>query len=505
MVGGRNGHSIAHTDGGEARVKSCGSCGAEVAERALFCTQCGTALAPVDADDAPETGATDEASSPSRHPFAPPSTADEPRDVEPQPAGPDASSQDLVGDRDDPPVGPETLPPPAWGVPSGPFEPSSGSSERAGSGRPATYAGVLVPPDPGSRPRRIGLTALAVLVVVALAAGAVMLVLAVRGDSKDEATNPLVADVVDGLPNGRASQKSLAVGDQTTVMVRNGFAVIEIEAEGPTEARVTAPGAVVVIAPADPEAGSGGKEPSEPVDATKGVTSLAAGRTRVLVIAKGAKKKRKKIEITTAEVTRKDLPTNNLVEVDLTKDAPVLDVAFSPGGDHAWNLVDEGSDGIKAVVYDVTESAEMGVSGGEVVCDLDKIACAVTAEHDYVLRVSAAKAPAKVKLTFEDQPPTGGPGSVTFDGEDAPFGGEVSAGKSITYELVVGPPDGVIVTVAPIGPGAWDPEIKLDGKLVSDQGLTIPEVVPVDAGLRRSFTVGGGKVGGGYVVTVERP
>lgn len=487
-------------------MKSCGSCGAEVAERALYCTQCGTALAPVDADDAPETGATDEETAPSNDPFAPPSSSVGSRDDGPQPAGPDASSQDLVGGRDDPPVGPETLPPPAWGVPSGPFEPSSGSSERAGgSGRPATYAGVLVPPDPGSRPRRIGLTALAVLVVVALAAGAVLLVLAVRGDNKDETTSPLVADVVDGLPNGRASQKSLAVGDQTTVMVRNGFAVIEIEAEGPTEAMVTAPGAVVVLAPADPEAGSGGKKPSEPVDATKGVTSLAAGRTRVLVIAKDAKKKRKKIEVTTAEVIRKDLPANNLVEVTLTKDAPVLDVAFSPGGDHAWNLVNQGSDGIEAVVYDVTEASETGVGGGEVVCDLEKIACAIEAGHDYVLRLSAEKPPVKVKLTLEDQPPTGGPGSVTFDGEDAPFGGEVPAGKSITYELVVGPPDGVIVTVAPIGPGAWDPDVKVDGKLVSDKGLTIPEVVSVDAGLRRSFTVGGGKVGGGYVVTVERP
>jgi hypothetical protein len=292
------------------------------------------------------------------------------------------------------------------------------------------------------------------------------------------------------------------MGDQTSVRVKDGFAVVEIDAEAPTEALVTAPGAVVVVVPGD-QTGSGGKG-VEPVDANGGVTSLAAGRTRLLIIAKGAKKK-KKIEITTAEVTRKDLPTNNLVEVDLTKDVPVLDVAFSPGGDHAWNLVDEGSDGIEAVVYDVTDASDTGVGGGDVVCDLEKIACAVTAEHDYVLRVSAEKPPAKVKLTFEDQPPTGGPGSVTFDGEDAPFGGEVSAGKSITYELVVGPPDGVIVTVAPIGPGAWDPEIKLDGKLVNDQGLTIPEVVPVDAGLRRSFTVGGGKVGGGYVVTVERP
>lgn len=494
-------------------MKSCEACGTELADRAVFCTECGVALAPVRSSDPVGPPVTGEATTPWAVPSANPTPYSAPRK-----AGPPAAHADRPGgpprthvDRPDPPAGPETLPPGrSASAGGGPFDPSdhepvarsdkssesSGSSEHAaGSGRPATYAGVLVPPDPGPRRRRTGLAALAVLVVVALAGGAVLLAQAAGDD--DTAGVPMVADLVADLPSLRPPAKTVAVGDEAKVRVTDGFAVVAVEADGPAEVRMAAPDAVVVVAPAGPKSGAADEGAESAVDATKGVSSLAAGSNRVVLVPTG---ERTEIELTTTEVMRKGLPANNLVELSLTEDVPVVDVAFSPGADHAWNLVDGGPAGIEAAVHDVTNAS--GVATGDVVCDLEEIACAITGGHDYVLRVTAAKPPVKVDLQFEDQPPTGGPGSVTFDGTEAPFGDEVAAGKSITYELVVGPPEGVNVTVAPIA--IWDPDVKVDGKLVSSKGPVQPEVIAVDAGVRRTFTVGGGQVGGGYVVTVER-
>lgn len=416
-------------------MKHCHRCGTELSDRAVFCTACGSALPPA---------------------------------VPPWP---------------DVPVGPETLPPVR-------------SASTLGSGRPATYAGVLVPPDPGPRPRRVGRAALVVVVVVALAGGAVLLMRAIGDDGGDEAV-PLVADLVDAQPALRPPAQILTVGDEATVRAEDGFAVVELETSVPSEIRVIAPDAVAVIA-ADPDGGidpSGGAGPV--VDATAGVTSLASGRHRVLV---ATAEDRAEVDVAITEVARKDLPADNRVRTTLTEDAPVVDVTFSPGSDHAWNLVDDGSADIEAVVHDVTDGS--GVEAGDVVCDLDEIACTISGGHDYVLRVTAGKPPVDVDLQFEDRPPTGGPGAVTFDGSDAPLGGQVGAGQSITYELVVGLPDGVTVMVVPVG--LWDPEVKVDGKLVSSAGPLLREAIPVDAGVRRTFTVGGGRVGGEYLVTVER-
>ena len=90
----------------------------------------------------------------------------------------------------------------------------------------------------------------------------------------------------------------------------------------------------------------------------------------------------------------------------------------------------------------------------------------------------------------------------TFDGRDAPLTGAVGARRSTTYALVVGVPEGVRVTITPVG--LWDPEVKLDGEVVSAAGPARAEVVDVDTGPRHTLVVGAGELGGQYRITVTR-
>lgn len=469
-------------------MKRCGACGAEVPERARYCTSCGTAL------DGPRP--------------TPRPTADG-RPAAAPPASPDPTAV---------PVGAETLPPPrppspppsaatsaeaipahevpadavagAAGdrspLPGGPFDPSPRSDPAL------VYAGVLVPPDPGPRPRRWGRVALGVLLVAALlGAGAVLVRSTVLADD-DLVALRLDRTVVADLPWTRDPTATLVVGEPAEVPVVAGTAVAELAVDEPAELRALAPDARVVVAG---EATDGDDPPAAAVDGT--VTSFAPGRYRVVVAPDGDADA---VEVVVVPVAVGELGERERLRGELTAEDPVLDVPVSPGLDHAWNLVDLGSGDVTAEVRDVTDAP--GFAAGEPVCDLTAVACDLVADRDYVVRIATEAPSAAYDLRFQDRPPEGGRGSVTFDGRDAPLTGTVGARRSTTYALVVGVPEGVTVTVTPVG--LWDPEVKLDGEVVSAAGPARPEVVEVDAGPRRTLVVGANELGGQYRITVTR-
>lgn len=470
-------------------MKRCGACGAQVPEQARYCTSCGTAL------DGPRP--------------TPRATAD----------GRPASVPPASSDRTAMPVGAETLPPPrpssspppagaasAGGIsarevpadavpgaasdrtplPGGPFDPSPRTDP------PLVYAGVLVPPDPGPRPRRWGRVALGVLLVAALlGAGAVLVRSTVLADDDLVATR-LHRTVVADLPWNREPSTTLAVDEPAEVPVVAGAAVAELAVDEPAELRVLAPDARVVVTG---EPTDGGAPPAATTDGA--VTSFAPGRYRVVVAPDGEVDA---VEVTVVAVGTGELGERERLRGELTADDPVVDVAVSPGLDHAWNLVDLGSGDVTAEVRDVTDAP--GFATGEPVCDLEAIACDLVADRSYVVRIATETPSAPYDLRFQDRPPEGGRGSVTFDGRDAPVTGTVGARRSTTYALVVGVPEGVTVTVTPVG--LWDPEVKLDGEVVSTAGPARPEVVEVDAGPRRTFVVGANELGGQYRITVTR-
>lgn len=303
-----------------------------------------------------------------------------------------------------------------------------------------TYAGVLVPPDPGPR-RRPWSAGVVGLVAVALVAGGFVLGLVV-GDDDDgarpgaggaDAVAPGEDDVHDG------DLRRVVPGVVEELPVEDGTAAAELVV-------AASPGVVLRV---DVGRVSVTDETGATVadDADSVVLDLGPGLYEVRVDDVEAEV----VVLAVGEVVDEPFGGDRTVAGELSEEAPVVRAVVEPTVYQGWRLVDASPDEVDAALHDVTDLAdgEAPATDAPVVCDGSERECRLEQGRRYLLEVRALDLPAAFDISFEDLLDRTGPSSVLVDGEPSPVAVTLAAGETTTVDLAIGHRGDVVVQVTP--------------------------------------------------------
>lgn len=331
---------------------------------------------------------------------------------------------------------------------------------------PRTYAGVLVPPDPGPR-RRPWLAAAAGLAAVALVAVGFALGRGVdAGDDPGPGGGETAVGEEDGDEAGDLPR--LVAGDVTELEAEEGAATAELLV-------ARSPGVVLrvddgVVSVAD-EAGATVAD-----DADSDVLDLAPGLYTLRVDDVDGET----VVLTVGEVVDGPLPGSRALAGELNETAPVRQATVEPTVYHAWRLVDASADEVDAVLHDVTDLADgEDPTDAPVVCDGFDDECRLEAGRSYLVRIRALNLPAAYDLTFEEVVARSGPASVLVDGEPAPQAVALDGGEPVTVDLAIGHRGDVVLWVTPLE--GIDVAVAVAGREVDGAGSGAAEAIRVTA------------------------